>query len=237
MVSTTDCKWDTTIDLELLWKQYKRIIKDYCVIVLFGSQPFTTTLINSNINWFKYEWIWQKSTSAGFIHAKNMPLKRHENIIVFSNGAIAHKTLSKKRMVYNPQGLIKADKIHKRPKTFASSKKTVLGHRPSHTKEHKIEYENYPHSILIFPEGNNNHIHPTQKPVSLCEYLIKTYTNENNLILDNCMGAGTTGIACINTNRNYVGFELDEEYYNKSIQRINEHMKEKNKVDSLLNYI
>lgn len=217
---TTACEWDTIIPLEPLWQQYKRIIKDDRVIILMASQPFTSSLVMSNLGMFKYEWIWNKSTSAGFIHAKNMPLKRHENILVFSVSKIAHKSLSKRRMIYNPQGLVRVNKLHKRPYTFASSGLTIIGDRPSHRKEFNVEYENYPISILDFKEGNNNHIHPTQKPIALFEYLIKTYSNKGDMVLDNCMGSGTTAIACKRLNRHYIGFEINPEYCKVAEKRL-----------------
>lgn len=225
---TTACKWDSIIPLDKLWEQYNRIIKDTGVIVLTASQPFTTKLIGSNMEMFKYEWIWEKSTSAGFVHAKNMPMKRHENICVFSKAPMGHKSqLGDRRMPYNPQGLIEVNKIHKRPSTGMVN---VIGKRPSHKKEFEVKYENYPLSILKFKEGNNKNIHPTQKPVALFEYLIRTYTNDGDIILDNCMGSGTTAIATLNVSggRKYIGFELDKEYYIKANERIELHCKEMN---------
>jgi len=216
---TTDCKWDSIIDFELMWEQLNRIIKPNGAIVLFGSEPFSSALRMSNIKNYKYDWVWEKSTSAGFIHAKNMPMKRTENISVFSLGSMGHKTqLGNKRMIYNPQDLIKVDKIHKRPNTGFVN---VIGSRPSHKKEFKVEYTNYPKNILKFPRGNNKNVHPTQKPVPLMEYLIKTYTNENETVLDFTMGSGTTMLACKNLNRNGIGIENNESYFKIAQQRIN----------------
>ena len=221
---TIDSAWDSVVPFEPLWEQYKRVIKDNGAIVLFGSEPFSTSLRASQIELFKYDWIWLKSTSAGFIHAKNMPLKRSENISVFSKASMGHKSLLKdNRMVYNPQNLTKVNKIHKRPKPFSDKKDGVIGARPSHTSQRDVEYEDYPTNILDFARGNNDNIHPTQKPVPLFEYLIKTYTNENETVLDNCMGSGTTAIACLNTKRNYIGFEMDKDYFDKATKRIKEH--------------
>jgi len=217
---TTACKWDSVIDFDLMWKQLNRIIKPNGAIVLFGSEPFSSALRMSNIKNYKYDWVWEKSTSAGFIHAKNMPLKRTENISVFSLGSMGHKTqLGDKRMVYNPQDLIKADRIHKRPNTGCVN---VIGKRPSHKKEFKVEWTNYPKNILKFARGNNKNVHPTQKPVALMEYLINTYTNENETVLDFTMGSGSTGVACKNTNRNFIGIEQDENYFKIAKQRIKE---------------
>ena len=211
---TTACKWDTVIPFEPLWEQYERIIKDNGAIVLTASQPFTTELIHSNIKLFKYEWIWEKSKTVGFLNAKNAPLKKHENVLIFSKGKTAN--CNKNNMKYYPQDLIEINKIKKSVK---QSNDTVVGNRPSRNKEYIAKYTGYPTSILRF-NNENKQLHPTQKPVSLFEYLIKTYTNENELILDNCIGSGTTAVACINTNRNYIGFELDSTYYGLANQRI-----------------
>ena len=219
---TTACKWDTIIPFDKLWKEYERIIKPNGVIVLTASQPFSSALVMSNVKLFKYDWSWQKSTSAGFIQAKNRPMRRHEDVLVFSKGSMGHKSLlaKDKRMVYEPQGLVKVDKIHKRPSTGAVN---VIGKRKSHKKEFKVEYENYPNTILSFKVGNNKNVHPTQKPVELFEYLIKTYTYENDLVLDNCIGSGTTAIACKNTNRNFIGIEKGQEYFDLATKRIDDH--------------
>ena len=216
----TACKWDTVIPFEPLWEQYKRVIKKNGAIVLFGSQPFTTLLIWSNLNDFKYQWVWEKSKGSNFTHAKNMPIKLHEDICVFSGGKIGHEVqLGNKRMNYNPQGLIKVDKAWSRPKKYDSEHGLD---RPSHSLDRVIEFENYPRSVLRFGNSDNRErgLHPTQKPVALCEYLIKTYTNEGEWVLDNCMGSGTTGVACMNTNRNFIGIEQDEKYFQIAKQRI-----------------
>ena len=206
---TTRNKWDAIIPLEKLWKEYNRVIKDNGAIVLTASQPFTTILAYSNIKDFRYEWIWNKPNSTGFQLANKRPLKKHENILVFY----------KKQPVYNPQGLKKCEKLNKRGgigKNWSVMK----------SDEYIQKWTNYPTQSLNFKYDKQKY-HPTQKPVALFEYLIKTYTNENETVLDNCMGSGTTAIACINTNRNYIGFELDEGYYKASIERINNHVKDK----------
>ena len=217
---TTACKWDSVIDFTLMWEQLNRIIKPNGAIVLFGSEPFSSALRMSNIKNYKYDWVWSKNTSAGFIHAKNMPLKKHENILVFSKAPMGHKSLLKdKRMVYNPQDLISKKTIYKRNKTNCVN---VIGARPSHKKEFESEYTNYPISIIETKQGSNNKfVHPTQKPVALMEYLIKTYTNENETVLDFTMGSGSTGVACVNTNRNFIGIEMDEKYFEIANERIN----------------
>jgi len=204
----TRCKWDTIIPFEPLWKEYKRIIKDNGPIVLTASQPFVSVLVMSNIKMFKYEWIWIKSNCGGFLSANKAPLKRHENICVFS----------KRQPTYNPQ------KTKGKPYT---KKRSSLG--GSYLGEETIKKlynwvtvsdgSRFPLSILTFK--NETGLHPTQKPVALFEYLIKTYTNEGETVLDNCMGSGTTGVACKNINRNFIGIELDPEYFKIAEKRIN----------------
>jgi site-specific DNA-methyltransferase (adenine-specific) len=213
---TTDCKWDSVIPFTELWKHYKRIIKENGIIVLFGTQPFTSMLINSNIDMFLYSYVWIKHHKTGHLNAKIKPMKRHEEIVVYSFDK------SKKRKYY-PQGLIE---INKKMKTSESHLKrgkkgnetsTVSGRlKKTYIQTHK----NYPDDVLNFKSCNNNKLHPTQKPTVLLEYLIKTYTNENDLVLDNCMGSASTGIACINTKRNFIGIEKNEKYYNVAKERI-----------------
>ena len=224
---TTACKWDTIIPFDEMWLRLNKLIKPNGAIVLFGSEPFSSLLRVSNLKNYKYDWVWKKTRSAGFIHAKNMPLKRTEIISIFSLGKMGHiSQLGDNRMIYNPQGLVKVDKIHKRPNSFSSSGNTVIGQRPSHKKEFKVEFENYPINIIDIPnEYNVNSFHPTQKPVALMEYLIKTYTNENELVLDFTMGSFTTAIACLNTKRNFIGIELDDKYFNIGTDRVGEHIK------------
>jgi len=214
---TTKCKWDIVIPFEPLWEQYERIIKDNGAIVLFGSQPFTSALVMSNLKLFKYEWIWQKTLATNFMLVKKQPAKKHENILVFY----------KKQPTYNPQMEIG------KPYKDKPRKRTVGIHGNAETIKKAINNEGtrYPSSVQLFSNGNNGNVHPTQKPVELCEYLIKTYTNENELVLDNCIGSGTTAIACINTNRNYIGFELDKEYYEIAKNRINKHIIDNNLQD------
>lgn len=198
---TTRNKWDSIIDLDLLWKQYNRIIKDNGAIVLFSQNPFTAVLSYSNLKMLKYEWIWVKSSGTGFLNAKKMPLKKHENILVFY----------KKLPTYNPQGLIYYPRIKKRGSVGSNYGKAG--------SENFSEYTNYPNDILEF-KYDKEKLHPTQKPVPLLEYLIKTYTNENEVVLDNCMGSGSTGVACMNTNRRFLGVELDDMYFNVAKERI-----------------
>jgi len=217
---TTACKWDTVIPLEPLWEQYERIIKDSGAIVLTASQPFTSALIMSNIKLFKYEWIWVKSKGLGFQHAQNMPMKKHENICVFSKGGMGHKhLLNGRRMEYNPVGV---ESTGKSMKITGVKHGENLGARPNQVGKLYDVKTNFPNSVLKVASVEDG-CHPTQKPVLLFEYLIKTYSNEGETVLDNCMGSGTTAIACLNTNRNYIGFEKDETYFNIIKDRIKKH--------------
>jgi len=197
---TTACKWDTIIPFEPLWEQYKRIIKDNGAIVLTASQPFTSALVMSNIKMFKYEWIWGKGRGTGFQIIKYKPLVSHENILVFGKGTLK----------YNPQ-------MRERENPRVSKNKgTTRQMLVSNGKEYKAEKaldKKYPITELQFSNNDQKgKVHPTQKPVALFEYLIKTYTNEEDLVLDNCAGSGTTGVACKNLNRNYILIEKEPEY-------------------------
>ena len=217
--------WDTIIPLDKLWEQYRRVLKPSGAVVLTADQPFTSQLVLSNLEWFKYEWIWKKRKVTGFLHANARPMKETEDILVFSPmGASGGSVKVNKNMTYNPQGL-----IEKRVKKKNNAKR--LGkflHQPEHMGEgnkllHETEYEqkwtNYPSEIIEFGLDRNV-IHPTQKPVALMEYLIKTYSNEGETVLDNCMGSGTTGVACKKTNRNFIGIEKDTEYFTQAKERI-----------------
>lgn len=184
---TTQNKWDSIIDLKLLWEQYERIIKDSGQIVLTAAQPFTSVLVTSNLELFKYEWIWKKTDSTNFLNAKHQPLRIHESVLVFY-----------KKHKYRPQGLRKFEKLLK-----DNSAKTTENYGSTKGEQYKQEFTNYPESVIVFDSANNT-IHPTQKPVDLFRYLIRTYSDKMDLILDNCMGAGTTAIACINEQRDYI---------------------------------
>ena len=206
---TTACKWDVVIPFEKLWKQYKRIIKDNGAIVLFGSEPFTSVLVNSNLRGYKHHWIWIKNRGTGFQVAKYRPMMKSEDIIAF--------TKKGEKINYYPQ-MEKVDKPYYSKNASSSNGTNPLSH---FNIGGKIVYQKYPSNILNFPKVSKT-IHPTQKPVALLEYLIKTYTNEGDLVLDNCMGSGSTGVACINTNRNFIGIELDEKYFKIAKDRIEE---------------
>lgn len=207
---TTACKWDNVIPFDPLWQQYKRIIKDNGAVVLFSDEPFTSQLINSNLKTFRYKWIWNKTRGSNFQNARFMPMKSHEEICVFY----------KSKPTYNPQFWYSKPyktKERKRKKEIQG----LSGGSASRVCTATISKDGrrYPLSILEF-KRDNKRIHPTQKPVALLEYLIKTYTNENETVLDNCMGSGSTGVACINTDRNFIGFELDENYFNIAQDRL-----------------
>ena len=217
---TTASNWDKLIPADKLWEQYNRIISDNGSILLFASGLFETKVILSNIDDYKYKWIWVKNNSTNFVHAKNRPMTKHENILVFSKAPMGHKSLlGDKRMTYNPQGLIP---VNKKIKAGKSKFGTIAGVRPSHQEEFLQEYTNYPTDVLMdFPEDSSSKkFHTNQKPVKLLEYLIKTYTNEGEVVLDNCMGAGSTGIAAVKTKRNFIGFELDKDYFITAAKRI-----------------
>jgi len=204
---TTNCKWDSIIPFEPLWKQYERIIKDNGAIALFGSEPFSSKLRLSNLKLFKYDWIWDKVKGTGFLNAKKQPMRNHEIISIFY----------KKQCLYNPQKTTG----HKNKKSFRSKKLQTDVYGDMNEDYTYESTERYPRSIQIFPsDTQNSSLHPTQKPIALCEYLIKTYTNEGEIVLDNCMGSGTTAIACIKTKRNFLGFELDKGYYEKANKRL-----------------
>jgi site-specific DNA-methyltransferase (adenine-specific) len=217
--------WDNVIPLDKLWEQYKRVLKPLGTVVLTADQPFTSMLVLSNLEWFKYEWIWKKKKTTGFLLANYRPMKETEDVLVFSPGGAAAASKNTGNMTYNPQGL-----IEKNVKKKNSAKR--LGnflHNPEHMGKnnkllHESEYEqkytNYPSEIIEFGLEKNS-VHPTQKPVSLMEYLTLTYSNEGDTVLDNCMGSGTTGVACVNTNRNFIGIEMDEEYFKIAQDRIN----------------
>ena len=214
---TTECAWDSVIPFDLLWEQYERIITDRGAIVLFGAQPFTTALIASNLELYKYSWVWEKTRPSNFLNAKNAPMKIYEDVMVFSKGTTANK--SPKLMNYFPQGLRAT--VGNTSKTSSKTEKfSYYGKRPSREgKEWVQEFTNYPKNILRF-ESEKNPNHPTQKPVRLCEYLIKTYTTVGMTVLDNTMGSGTSGVAAVRTRRNFVGIEMSKEYFELSKARI-----------------
>ena len=206
---TTRNKWDTCLNLGKLWEQYKRIIKDNGAIVLFSQMPFTAALVMSNPKMFRYEWIAEKSLATGFLNAKRMPMKAHENILVFY----------KKLPTYNAQMT--------KGKPYSITRRDIGGQylHDFESIETKNEGTRCPRDVLRDlwqPYCGGKMYHPTQKPVPLLEYLIKTYTNEGDTVLDNCMGSGSTGVACVNTKRDFIGVELDENYFDIARRRIND---------------
>jgi site-specific DNA-methyltransferase (adenine-specific) len=217
--------WDTVIPLDKLWEQYKRVLKPLGSVVLTADQPFTSQLILSNLEWFKYEWIWKKRKTTGFLLANYRPMKCTEDIVVFSPGGAAAASRNGGNMTYNPQGLVeknvKKKNSAKRLGNFLHNPEHMgAGNKLLHDTEYEQKYTNYPSEIIEFGLDKDA-VHPTQKPVALMEYLIKTYSNEGETVLDNCMGSGTTGVACVNTNRNFIGIEMDEKYFKISQDRIN----------------
>ena len=230
---TTACKWDTILPFDKLWEHYNRITKDESAILLFGSEPFSSYLRLSNIKNFRYDIIWYKNTSGGFINAKKQPMKYHEIISVFY----------KKQPVYNP---IMQEFAESTKRRYSSNQKftTPLRKNSIHGITMKPSDENthidlsrgrYPKSVLEFNSVANSskeRVHPTQKPVELLEYLIKSFTDEGMTVLDNCMGSGSTGVACVNTNRNFIGIELDDNYFRIADNRLKEAMELKNESNS-----
>lgn len=216
---TTACKWDTVIPFEPLWEQYKRIIKVNGAIVLFGSEPFSTTLRYSSLKMFKYDWIWDKKSAGNVLSARYQPLKTHEIISVFSKGTHNYYPIFARGH---------ADRTEEKPRAKKSDMfNGIKSGMFIPSKTNKPKDARYPKSILEVSKqatecSNSKAIHPTQKPVALLEYLIKTYTNEGETVLDNCMGSGSTGVACANTNRRFIGIELDAAYFNIAKDRIAE---------------
>ncbi len=204
---TTDCNWDAALPLEEMWACYARVIKCNGAIALTATQPFSSALVMSQPDWFRYEWVWQKTKATGFFNAKKQPLRAHESVLVFY----------RKPPTYNPQMTVAPpDKVDKRKTVRPSVIKEGIYSREGRTdKTNRRGVDTgmrYPLSVQVLP-GESKAVHPTQKPVALMEYLIRTYTNEGDLVLDNCMGSGTTGVACANTGRRFVGMEMDEGYF------------------------
>lgn len=220
----TACKWDAVIPFEPLWEQYERVIKDNGAIVLFGSQPFTSALVMSNPKLFKYELIWKKNVPTGFFNAKKRQMKIHENILIFY----------KKQPTYNPQMIKRTEEEYKKslrindsecnnPEIYNAGRKKLI------RKTAEEQWYKNPTTICEISKNRklDTKLHPTQKPVALLEYLIKTYTNEGELVLDNCMGSGSTGVAAINTNRKFIGIEIEQNYFDIAKNRIMEVIKQK----------
>lgn len=212
---TTACKWDSVIPFEPLWEQYRRIAKKNAAIVLTASQPFTSLLVASNITAFKHEWIWKKNAGSNFGSVKSQPMKEHESAIVFSFGKPTYNPIMQPR-AESGKRMIKAG-----VKSKASKGGDVYGGMNQGYDNSNCDPEKrYPSSVQLFNRERGKH--PTQKPVALMEYLIRTYTNEGDTVLDNCMGSGSTGVACVNTGRKFIGMEMDEGYFEIAQRRINE---------------
>lgn len=217
--------WDTVISLDKLWDQYRRVLKPTGSVVLTADQPFTSQLVMSNLDWFKYEWIWKKKKTTGFLHANARPMKETEDILVFSSlGASGGSVKANRNMTYNPQGLIennvkKKNNAKRLGKFLHQPEHMGAGNKLLHESEYEQKYTNYPSEIIEFGLDSNS-VHPTQKPVALMEYLIKTYTNLGDVVLDNTMGSGTTGVAAVQTGRNFIGIEMDQTYFNIAKERI-----------------
>ena len=210
---TTRNKWDTIIPLDELWEHYERVIKDNGAIVLTAMQPFTSNLVMSNPRLFKYDWVWKKPKGTGHLNAKRQPMRDKEDILVFY----------KKQCTYNPQMTAGTPYRDKAGKDY-SSKTSMTDNYGAYTNYREVNTGfRYPKQIQEFPVVERGTVHPTQKPTEMFEYLIRTYTNEGETVLDNCMGSGTTAVACMNTDRNYIGFELDEDYFELASKRISKH--------------
>lgn len=213
---TTACSWDAVIPFEPMWRAIRRVLKPRGAAVFTASQPFTSALVMSNTDWFKYCLVWQKTRATGHVHAKNKPMKKHEDVLVFSPGTTVHASQSQTRMTYNPQGLVRKETPTIRKAGGASN--SVMSVRPSH-RDVLQEFTGFPDTIVeVASEGAT--VHPTQKPVALMEYLIRTYTNDGETVLDFTMGSGTTGVACANTGRHFIGIERDPDYFQIAKDRI-----------------
>ena len=223
---TTSCDWDSVIPFAPMWENIKRLIMPRGAVVLFGSEPFSSLLRVSNLDWFKYDWVWDKKSKAGFLHAKNMPMKRHEQIMVFSGGIIEHVSKTKNRLNYNPQ--------------MESGKPYVKNSIKNDNSEHRLmrpsmdanrlcvsDGDRYPSSIIEISNAVQvGKMHPTQKPVELMSYLVKTYTQPGETVLDFTFGSCSTGIACLETGRNFIGIEKDPEYFRVGKERMEKREKE-----------
>ena len=220
-LGTTSCKWDVVIPFEPLWEQYKRIIKDRGAIVLFGSEPFSSYLRMSNIKQYKYDWIWVKTQPSGIALANKRPMKYTELIHTFSKCQTTYNKIMTKRWSHEAKKVVIAG-VQGKHHTVNNGAVLNVPDKRFYDPE-KVN----PKDVLFFnsvPNGGGHKLHPTQKPVALLEYLIKTYTNEGETVLDNCMGSGSTGVACLNTNRNFIGIEKDDTYFEIAKKRIEEHL-------------
>ena len=218
---TTACKWDSVLDLTVLWQEYKRVLKENGVVLLFGQEPFSSIVRTSNLSWYRYDWVWRKNKPSNFQLMNYQPGRIHENIMVFSEGKACY-TEKGNNMPYTPQ-LEKRDKVRRanaRIYVKEGKEQAPLLHNYVGNRENIKTYEyRQPVTILEFPNEPHK-VHPTQKPVALLKYLIRTYSKEGDIVLDNCMGSGSTGVASVNTNRGFIGIEKDEKYFSVAKERL-----------------
>lgn len=219
----TRSKWDKILDFDKLWSQYLRIIKDNGAIVLFGNEPFSSMLRSSHYDIYRYDWKWVKNRATGFANCNYRPMRLYEDIIVFSK-ANASTGGSANAMKYNPQGLVPIHKVKKntsKRRGLVNEKNNNAGvnNKMNGDSEYVQKYTNYPSNVLYF-DCESKYLHPTQKPLELIKYLISTYSDEYDVVLDSCMGSGTTGLACKQLNRNFIGIEIDKDYFSIAKKRI-----------------
>ena len=219
----TRAKWDKILDFDKLWEHYLRLIKDNGAIVLFGNEPFSSMLRTSRSDYYRYDWKWVKNRATGFANCNYRPMRLYEDIMVFSkaNASTGGKSNS---MIYNPQGLIEIERVKKNTKNrrgLITYNNNNVGENNALNKDttYVQKYTNYPNNILYF-DCEKKYVHPTQKPLELIKYLILTYSNENDVVLDSCMGSGTTGVACKELKRNFIGMEIDKKYFDIAVDRI-----------------
>ena len=206
---TTWNKWDSCLDFTKLWEHYKRLIKSNGAIVLTAMQPFTSLLVTSNIEMYRCSYVWVKDNATNFINAKNQPMRKTEDILIFSKAGMCPQ--AKKKCTYNPQGL--------RPYGMIERRGSVGSNYCHAGTENYQEYTGYPSNVLYYGYDKDR-VHPTQKPTALMEYLVRTFSNEGEIVLDNCMGSGSTGVACVNTNRRFIGIEKEQKYFDIAKERI-----------------
>lgn len=214
---TTACAWDRVIDTGVLWREYRRLLKATGTVVLTAAQPFSTAVTYPALDLFKHASVWVKNRPTGAQHAKNRPMSKHEDVLVFSKGKMGHAVqVGAKRMTYNPQGVTDAGvKIV----TAKGCHSRLTGPRPNQVGREYVAQTGFPHTVLTF-DKEETHEHPTQKPVALMDYLVRTYSNLGDVVLDNCMGSGTTGVACVQSGREFIGIEMDEAYFQIAERRI-----------------
>lgn len=222
----TACKWDSIIDFGEMWSQLNRVMSKGSSALLFASGQFEPRVMLSNLDAYKYKWVWVKNKKGLFVHAKNRPMTAHESVLVFSEYPMGHHSmLGENRMRYNPQGLCDCDVVHRRSGVMPD---VMGGFRPSHKKETRQTKKGYPNDVLYFDcPPQKERVHQTQKPVELLEYMIRTYTDEGQTVLDFTMGSGSTGVACVNTGRDFIGIELDDVYFEIARKRIEDAKREK----------